>query len=75
MSISPTLPTGSLLPIGTFVSVGDDIGAIVGWPDHVNIPEAHYAVWFGEKSTCNFPRCKTVPFEYCIALTTIDYYH
>ncbi len=75
MSISLTHSTSSKLPIGTFVSVGDDIGTIVGWPDSANVPDEHYAVWFGEKSTHNVARCRTVPFEYCVVLNSIEFYH
>ena len=64
-----------LLPLGTFITVGDCVGVVIGWPDGSDIPEEHYAVWYGETSSTNLPRCRTVPLEYCRASTEIEYYH
>lgn len=43
--------------------------------DRNDIPEEHYAVWYGETNSTNLPRCRTVPMEYCLAATVIEYYH
>ena len=65
-----------LLPIGTFVSVGDSLGIIVGLPGSPDVPEQHYAVWYGESSTTEVcPLCRTVPVEYCARVDKCNYYH
>ncbi len=63
------------LPLGTFVAVGDSCGVVIGWPNGNNIPDDHYAVWYGEMSTENRPRCRIVPIEYCVPCSKIEYYH
>lgn len=63
------------LPIGTFVSVCDDVGVIVAWPNEVEDRDQHVAVWFGETTSDGTPRCRTVPSEYCRKTDRRDYYH
>ncbi|MCA8991153.1 MAG: hypothetical protein KDA88_04200 [Planctomycetaceae bacterium] len=64
-----------LLPIGAMVRVGESIGTIVGHPPTNEIPDEHYAVWFGETSSDDVPQCRTVPMEYCSPGVPIEYYH
>ena len=65
------------LPLGTFVTVGDSLGVIVGLPGEMDIPEDHYAVWYGERvATGNrVPLAQTVPTEYCQPLDQFEMYH
>ena len=63
------------LSIGTFVTVGESIGVIIGWPNCNEIPEGHYAVWYGEMRSDDCPLCRTVPIDYCTPIAAIEYYH
>lgn len=44
------------LPLGTFVTVGDCVGVVIRWPDGIDVPEEHYAIWYGEVTSVNLPR-------------------
>ena len=63
--------------LGKFVNVGGSIGVIVGIPDDENIPEDHYAIWYGQisETVLGKPRVRTVPIEYCEFINEIEYYH
>lgn len=64
----------NLIPIGSFVRVGDDVGIVVGWPDTEHVPSEHYAVWYGSLDESAVPCCRTVPIEYCEPVDTANYY-
>lgn len=66
-----------LLPLGTFVVVGNSLGVIVGYPDEDDIPEEHYAVWYGQHADTddNVPLARTVPMDYCLPITGFQTYH
>jgi hypothetical protein len=69
-------PEEGLQALGQFVLVGKHIGVIVGRPGDDDVPEEHYAVWYGEKGTHpQVPRCRTVPMEYCKPIQITEYYH
>lgn len=64
--------------IGQFVTVGRDMGVVIGLPSDPNVPEEHLAIWYGqteEKDGTIVPRVRTVPEEYCIPVSEILYYH
>ena len=66
------------LKIGQFVSVGKDIGIVVGFPNDNEIPEEHLAIWYGQTTDNNgktVPKVRTVPEEYCEPLDGISFYH
>lgn len=66
------------LRIGQFVTVGSDVGVIIGFPNNSQIPEDHLAIWYGQTtndSEKTVPRVRTVPKEYCIPLEEISFYH
>ncbi len=60
---------------GVFVSVGSDIGVIVGLAGETDIPEDHLGIWYGETTEDNTPLYRTVPEEYCSVVTTVESYH
>ena len=62
--------------LGRFVLVGDDMGVIVGQEGMPDVPEEHYAVWYGQKtSDDSTPLARTVPVEYCILIDKHQFYH
>ena len=63
--------------LGKFVLVGDSIGVIVGLPGEENVPEEHYAIWYGQQSNKNnlVPLSRTVPIEYCKIISENELYH
>src|SRR5690606_24917627 len=64
------------LTLGTFVSVGDSVGVIVGLPGHTDTPADHYVVWYGERATGEgLPLVRTVPMEYCRPIDQFEMYH
>ena len=64
------------IEIGSFVTVGDSIVVVVGFPDNYNVPEEHLAIWYGQIDEDNTqPLVRTVPEEYCIPFNDIQYYH
>ena len=64
-------------PMGKFVKVGTFMGVIVGLPGTGDIPEDHFAIWYGQKSPRDaaIPYVRTVPIEYCLAIETVHTYH
>jgi hypothetical protein len=64
------------LSVGTFVEVGGDLGVIVGLSGSDNVPEEHYAVWYGQTAgETSTPLCRTVPIDYCKPVTSVKCYH
>lgn len=61
--------------LGKFVRVEGEIGVIVALPNGEDIPEGHFAVWYGEFSdeTKKVLKCKTVQMEYCELADDIRY--
>jgi hypothetical protein len=65
-----------LIPIGSFVTVGNDLGVVVGWPGSPNVPDEHYAIWYGQRAENEVdPLCRTVPVEYCVLAPGGSYVH
>jgi hypothetical protein len=60
---------------GDFVTVGKDIGVIVGFAEENDIPEEHFGVWYGETTEDNVPLYRSVPEEYCIKVDKSKTYH
>ena len=68
-------PNTNTLSLGTFVHVGESLGVIVGLPETEHIPPNHYAIWFGESAANDYPKCRTVPTEYCHVFHGFEFYH
>lgn len=63
------------LKIGQFVTVGNDLGIIVGLANDPEIPEEHLGIWYGQETEDGKPKARTVPEEYCIPVEEVSYHH
>lgn len=68
------MTTGNVL--GQFVRVGSDVGVIVGCHGMPEVPEDHYAIWYGQVAADgSTPLARTVPVEYCVFVDRHALYH
>jgi hypothetical protein len=62
--------------LGQFVRVGSDVGVIVGYYGMPDVPEDHYAIWYGQLAADGVtPSARTVPVEHCVLVDKHEFYH
>jgi len=64
-----------LIPIGSFVRVGGDVGVVICWPNVDRTPDEHYTIWYGMVGDDTLPVCRTVPITYCELIPKFNQYH